>query len=117
MATALGVRGSRDLLQIVATERRVFAAKLRIARAALDLSQTEFAARCGLTQRSVHKLEQGDTEPRRSTVHLIEQVWRDAGIEFQETAGGFTLEVRGADLDETAAIRPRAAGRVRRYRA
>ena len=49
-------------------ERQAFAAKIRPTRAVLGWSQTELAQHVGLTQRAIHKLEQGGTEPRRGTV-------------------------------------------------
>jgi predicted transcriptional regulator len=36
--------------------------------------------RVGLAQRAIHKLEEGDTEPRRTTERAIEEVWRQEGI-------------------------------------
>ena len=93
-----------DLAEVIRLERLAFAAKLRMARAVLGCSQSELAAVVGLTQRSVHKLEQGETEPRRATVHAIEQYWRDHGIDFEDLAdGGFRVSVRSALLDEQKA--------------
>jgi DNA-binding XRE family transcriptional regulator len=95
---------SRDLLELIRLERRAFAAKVRMARAVLGWSQSEFGAHVGLTQRAIHKLEQGNTEPRRATVHAIEEVWRDQGIEFEDLAdGGFRVVVRSAVLDRPEA--------------
>jgi transcriptional regulator with XRE-family HTH domain len=89
-----------DVRALVESERRVFAAKLRAARAVLDWSQSDLAVRAGLTQRAVHKLEQGQTEPRRATVHAIEQVWREQGLEFESVAeGGFRMIVSDAVLN------------------
>lgn len=91
---------SPHLAELVRLERLAFAAKLRMARAAIGCSQTELALSVGMTQRSVHKLEQGDTEPRRATVHAIEQFWRDHGLEFEDLAdGGFRAVVRSTLLD------------------
>ena len=59
---------SQGLRQIVRLERQAFAAKIRLARAVLGWSQTELGQHVGLTQRAIHKLERGDTEPRRATV-------------------------------------------------
>ena len=90
----------RDLAEIIRLERQAFAAKLRMARAVLGWSQSEFGIHVGLTQRAIHKLEQGDTEPRRATVRAIEEVWRAQGIEFEDLAdGGFRVSVRSALLD------------------
>ena len=61
---------SRELAELIRLERRAFAAKVRMARAMLGWSQSELGAHVGLTQRAIHKLEQGDTEPRRATVRV-----------------------------------------------
>ena len=91
-----------DLADVVRLERRAFAAKLRMARAVLGCSQSELASVVGLTQRSVHKLEQGETEPRRATVYAIEQYWREHGLDFEDLAdGGFRVSVRSALLDSS----------------
>ena len=113
---------SHDLLELVALERRAFAAKVRMARAVLGWSQSEFGIRVGLTQRAIHKLEQGETEPRRTTVRAIEQVWTHAGLEFEELPdGGFRAIVRAPVLDrpqsEPEQTRRSAAHRPNTYRA
>ena len=100
MSVQLAQFDSRDLAELVRLERLAFAAKLRMARAVLGCSQSELAAVVGLTQRSVHKLEQGETEPRRATVYAIEQYWRERGLVFEDLAdGGFRVSVRFALLD------------------
>lgn len=86
---------SGDLVELIRLERRAFAAKLRMARAVLGWSQSEFGFRVGMTQRAVHKIEQGETDPRRTTVRAIEQVWANEGIAFEDLAdGGFRVTVR-----------------------
>jgi transcriptional regulator with XRE-family HTH domain len=106
MTIHVAAHGARDLVELIRLERRAFAAKLRMARAVLGWSQSELGQRVGLTQRAVHKLEQGGTEPRRATVHAIEQVWREEGIEFEDLAdGGFRAAVRCAVLDRSASDR------------
>ena len=72
----------------VQLKRQVFAAKVRLVRAVLGWSQTELARRIGLTQRAIHKLEQGETEPRRATVQALQAIWREQNIEFEEQADG-----------------------------
>jgi transcriptional regulator with XRE-family HTH domain len=99
----IAAQESRRLVELIRLERRAFAAKIRIARALLCWSQGELALHVGLTQRAIHKLEQGETEPRRATVYALEQVWRDEGIEFEDDGHGFRLIVRGALLDHPAA--------------
>lgn len=104
---------SRDIAELVRLECRVFAAKIRMARALLGWSQSELANRVGLTQRGIHKLEQGDTDPRRATVRSIEAVWHDEGIEFEETAdGGFRLTVRAGLIDRSYTAPDRGAPSV-----
>jgi DNA-binding XRE family transcriptional regulator len=91
---------SRELAELIRLERHAFAAKVRMTRAILGWNQSELGAHVGLTQRAIHKLEQGDTEPRRATVKSIEEVWREQGIEFEDLAdGGFRVSVRSALLD------------------
>jgi transcriptional regulator with XRE-family HTH domain len=105
---------SHELVELIRLERRAFAAKVRMVRAVLGWSQSEFGSRAGLTQRAIHKLEQGDTEPRRATVRAIEEVWRERGIEFEDLAdGGFRVSVRSSLLGRPA-IAPsrRHAGRA-----
>lgn len=88
-----------DLAHLMRMERLAFAAKVRLARAVAGLSQSDLAACVGMTQRSIHKLEQGATEPRRSTVAAIEMLWRDYGIEFEDLGdGGFRALVRAPAL-------------------
>ena len=106
---------SRDVVELIRLERRAFAAKLRMARALLCWSQGEFGFRVGLTQRAIHKLEQGDTEPRRATVRAIEEVWREQGIEFEDLIdGGFRVSVRSAVFEQpvTAQSRRQRAARL-----
>ncbi len=100
MPVQLAHRASGDLIELMRLERQAFAAKLRMTRALIGWSQSDLALRVGLTQRSVHKLEQGDTEPRRATVYVIKQLWAEQGIEFEELAdGGFRVSARPALFD------------------
>ena len=114
MTTYIGQNGLRNLVKVIRLERRAFAAKIRMARAVLGWNQSELAFRIGLTQRAVHKLEQGETEPRRTTVLAIEEVWHEEGIEFENMAdGGFRGSVRSSLLDRpvTAPSRRHRAAR------
>jgi transcriptional regulator with XRE-family HTH domain len=105
---------SRDLVELMRLERLAFAAKLRLSRAVLGWSQSELGFRIGLSQRAVHKIEQGDTEPRRTTVRAIEEIWRDEGIEFEELGdGGFRVTVRSPVLDRPATPKARRARKAR----
>ena len=115
MSLQLAAQGSRDLLELIRLERRAFAAKMRLVRAVLGWSQSEFGFRVGLTQRAIHKIEQGDTEPRRTTIRMIEQIWREEGVEFEDLSdGGFRVSVRSSLLDRaaTAGSRRQRAARV-----
>jgi len=108
MTTLLAPHGSRDLVELIRLERHAFAAKIRVARAVLGWSQSELAFRVGLTQRAIHKIEQGDTEPRRSTVRAIEEVWREEDVEFEDLPdGGFRLSVRAPLLNRPATAEAR----------
>ena len=106
---------SRDLVELIRLERLAFAAKLRMSRAVLGWSQSELGFRVGLCQRAIHKIEQGDTEPRRVTVCAIERIWHDEGIEFEEVdGGGFRVTVRPAVLSRPATFKARRQSRARR---
>ncbi len=104
MSVQVDTHGSHDLIELIRLERRAFAAKIRAARAILGWSQSELGLRVGLTQRAIHKIEQGDTEPRRTTVRAIDAVWREQGIEFEDLAdGGFRLTVCAPVVDRPVA--------------
>ncbi len=100
---------SRGLHEVVRLERQYFAAKIRLARAVLGWSQSELGRRVGLTQRAIHKLERGETEPRRTTGRALEQIWREQNIEFEDLAdGGFRVSVR------PSAFKPAVIAKLRR---
>ena len=106
---------SLDVVELVRMERHAFAAKIRVARAVLGWSQSDLAARVGLTQRAIHKLEQGETEPRRTTVRAIEEIWREEDLVFEDLPdGGFTVTVRSA-LVERPMIKPARRPRAARF--
>ncbi len=92
----------KDRIQVkdaLLLERSAFGAKLRAARAILGLSQDEVADYVGLTQRSVHRIEQGLVEPRLRTMLTIEQFWNERDIAFDDLPdGGFRLVVKGSLL-------------------
>ena len=101
----------RDLGELCRLERYAFAAKIRLARAVLGWSQSELGLRVGLTQRAIHKLEQGETEPRRATMRALEFIWGEQNIEFEDTGdGGFRVSIR------PAVIGPWQSSKVRRRR-
>jgi transcriptional regulator with XRE-family HTH domain len=90
----------RDLGELCRLERYAFAAKIRLARAVLGWSQSELGLRVGLTQRAIHKLEQGETEPRRATMRAVEFIWREQNIEFEDIGdGGFRVSIRPAVIE------------------
>jgi len=89
----------RDFSSVLRLERHAFAAKIRLARAVLGWSQSELGLRVGLTQRAIHKLEQGETEPRRTTERALEEIWREQSIEFEDLAdGGFRVSIHSLTL-------------------
>ncbi|MDI3471398.1 MAG: hypothetical protein OJF62_003461 [Pseudolabrys sp.] len=94
----VSARDVRDYADVLRSERQVFAAKLRIARAVLGWSQTELGHRIGLTQRAVHKLEQGGTEPRRATVLAVDDALAEAGLAFAERGDALSVTIRRAAM-------------------
>ena len=105
---------SHHLGELLRLERLACAAKLRMSRAVLGWSQSEFGFRVGLSQRAVHKIEQGDTEPRRITLRAIEEVWRDEGVEFEDLDdGSFRVTVRASVLSRPATPKERRQRRTR----
>src|SRR5688572_6802074 len=85
-----------DLEQELRVERAALAAKVRAARAVLGLSQDQFARRIGLTQKSIHRIEQGVVQPKRQTVLKMQRFWFEKGISFENLRnGGFRLVVDG----------------------
>jgi DNA-binding XRE family transcriptional regulator len=83
-----------DIDRALRIERASFAAKLRASRAVLGLSQDQFAQQIDLTQRSVHRLEQGAVQPKLQTIIRIQRFWLDQGISFEDLRnGGFRLVV------------------------
>ena len=99
MAAQLSTR-SKSIVRLCSSDRRAFAAKVRLARAVLGWSQSELGRRIGLTQRAIHKLEQGETEPRRTTTHALEETWREQKIEFEDLAdGGFRVSIRSSAFE------------------
>lgn len=81
-------------------EQKAFAAKLRATRAILDMSQGQLADEIGLTQRSIHRIERGDVQPKVRTILTIEKFWSQRGISFEGLSdGGFRLVVDSTVLD------------------
>ena len=72
----------------------VFAAKLRGARAVLGWTQTQLGKKAGLTQRAIYRIEIAASEARQDTRSRIENVLKDAGIDFEDVPnGGFRMFV------------------------
>ena len=62
----------------------------RMARAGLHMSQVELAKRAGVAAATIAEFESGRRTPYTRTVRDIQQVLKDAGIEFIN--GGVTLK-------------------------
>jgi DNA-binding XRE family transcriptional regulator len=91
-------RQRRDLAHDLRVERVTFAAKVRTARAILGLSQEQFARHIGLTQKSVHRIEQGAVDARLDTVLRIQRFWLSQGIAFEDLRGGGFRLIVGSDV-------------------
>jgi DNA-binding XRE family transcriptional regulator len=88
-----------QLDHLMHVERVMFAAKARTARAVLGLSQDQFAKQVGLTQKSVHRIERGEVQPKLRTILMIEQFWSARGVSFENLrSGGFRLVVETSVL-------------------
>lgn len=77
---------------------RAFSSQVRAARALLGWSQTQFAAACGLPLATLHRLEIGQTKPRRATVEAIRRGLEAAGVVLIEPDGAGSWGVRFALL-------------------
>jgi hypothetical protein len=56
-----------------------------------------------MSQRAIHRIEQGHSEPRRTTLLAIESLLRKAGFKIEERPdGGFSMVVPGTMLGEPA---------------
>jgi transcriptional regulator with XRE-family HTH domain len=84
-------------------DRLLVAMTVRMARVALGWSQEEFGRFLGMSQRAIHRIEQGHSEPRRTTLLAIESLLRKAGFKIEDRGdGGFAMVVPGAMLGEPA---------------
>jgi len=84
-------------------DRLLVAMTVRMARAALGWSQAEFGRFLGMSQRAIHRIEQGHSEPRRTTLLAIESLLRKAGFKIEDRGdGGFSMVVPGTMLGEAA---------------
>lgn len=62
-------------------------AQIRGARGILGWSQGDLAERTGISATSIGSIENGLTQPRDSTVQLIQKAFEDSGIEFLPNDG------------------------------
>ena len=84
-------------------DRALVAMTVRMARAALGWSQAELGRFLGMSQRAIHRIEQGHSEPRRTTLLAIESLLRKAGFKIENRGdGGFSMVVPGTMLGEPA---------------
>lgn len=72
----------------------ISAPQCRAARGLLAWTQHDLADRAGVGIVTVHQLEAGTTEPRRSTMAVIKRAFETAGIEFIDEEGGRGRGVR-----------------------
>ena len=93
-------RGGRDRQR---RDRLLVAMAVRMARTALGWSQAELGRFLGMSQRAIHRIEQGHSEPRRTTLLAIESLLRKAGLKIEDRPdGGFAMVVPSTMLGEPA---------------
>jgi transcriptional regulator with XRE-family HTH domain len=89
-------------------DRLLVAMSIRMARAALGWSQAEFGRFLGMSQRAIHRIEQGHSEPRRTTLLAIESLLYKAGFKIEDrNDGGFCMIVPASmlgDIDATVSV-------------
>lgn len=70
---------------------------LKAARIALNWTQQTLAAKCGVSQVSIARMESGIVSPRLSNVSKIRAALLEAGVRIVDESpeGGFTLIVDG----------------------
>jgi transcriptional regulator with XRE-family HTH domain len=82
-------------------DRLIVAMTVRMARAALGWSQSELGHHLGMSQRGIHRVEQGHSTPRRATLLALEAVFTKAGLKIEErTDGGFCVHVSALAIAE-----------------
>jgi transcriptional regulator with XRE-family HTH domain len=83
-------------------DRLMFAISVRMARAALGWSQSELGRMLGMSQRAIHRIEQGHSTPRRTTLLAIESIFTKAGLKIESHGdGGFCIVVPPSALGES----------------
>jgi transcriptional regulator with XRE-family HTH domain len=86
----------------------MLAARVKVLRKTLGLTQTEFAEKVGMTLRGVQKWEHGDTDLKESSLRLIEAtfnfspLWLRDGIGDMFSAGESVVD--NVNLDAFAAL-------------
>jgi predicted transcriptional regulator len=68
--------------------RMVTPEQCRAARGLLLWSQQDLAKNAGVGVVTVHQLEAGVSQPRRSTIEVIRRAFEAAGVEFIDENGG-----------------------------
>jgi transcriptional regulator with XRE-family HTH domain len=63
------------------------AAQVRAARALLDWSQADLAAKAGVSTTAINGIERGKADPRVSTLTALRRALEEAGIEFLPDEG------------------------------
>jgi transcriptional regulator with XRE-family HTH domain len=82
-------------------DRHVVAMSVRMARAALGWSQAELGRLLGMSQRAIHRIEQGHSMPRRTTLLAIEALLAKAGLKIEACGdGGFRISVPASMLED-----------------
>jgi predicted transcriptional regulator len=75
----------------------ITSAQCRAARGLLAWSQQELSTAAGVGIVTVHQLEAGASQPRRSTLEVIRRAFEKAGVEFiDENGGGAGVRLRKA---------------------
>jgi DNA-binding XRE family transcriptional regulator len=59
-------------------------AQIRAARALLDWTQADLAAKAGISPTSINTIEREKGDPKLSTLNAIRHALEQAGIEFQD---------------------------------
>lgn len=65
----------------------ITAAQIRGARGLLNWNQGDLSDRTGISATSIGSIENGQTQPRESTLSIIQKTFEDAGIEFAARDG------------------------------
>ncbi|MGA8156399.1 MAG: helix-turn-helix domain-containing protein [Rhodoplanes sp.] len=83
----------------------------------MSWSQQDLAKNAGVGVVTVHQLEAGVSQPRRSTIGVVRRAFEAAGVEFiDENGGGPGVRLRKPPSDADVGVAPRTgmASRARR---